>query len=269
MNWKIHLYDSIYFDYSDAGIREAECEKSAMDVKYSTDTKIEDNSRMYKLQKAHFDQEINTAVRAMDIYRRTICYFSKNSNLCIPKEFKSHWCIAVFLFFTWNYLQKAESQLAYELQAAKIRQKIRNEEIQIDIVERRKQTEIECQEVERKDRELKATVNLPADAENYRVQQIAEGKRTQTIEGAKAEAEKIKKIGMAEASALELVGKADAERMRMKAAVYKQYGDAAIMSIVLESLPKVNLLQITLFKLEKNANENLSNGHFYFRLPLR
>lgn len=47
---------------SDAGIREAECEKSAMDVKYSTDTKIEDNSRMFKLQKAHFDQEINTAV---------------------------------------------------------------------------------------------------------------------------------------------------------------------------------------------------------------
>lgn len=27
--------------------------------------------------------------------------------------------------------------------------------------------------------------------------------------------------------------------MRMKAAVYKQYGDAAIMNIVLESLPKV------------------------------
>lgn len=52
-----------HFDCSDAGIREAECEKSAMDVKYSTDTKIEDNSRMYKLQKAHFDQEINTAVR--------------------------------------------------------------------------------------------------------------------------------------------------------------------------------------------------------------
>jgi flotillin len=27
----------------DAGIREAECEKAAMDVKYSTDTKIENN----------------------------------------------------------------------------------------------------------------------------------------------------------------------------------------------------------------------------------
>lgn len=50
------------FIFRDAGIREAECERSAMDVKYSTDTKIEDNSRMFKLQKAHFDQEINTAV---------------------------------------------------------------------------------------------------------------------------------------------------------------------------------------------------------------
>uniref|UniRef100_A0A182VXW1 Band 7 domain-containing protein n=1 Tax=Anopheles minimus TaxID=112268 RepID=A0A182VXW1_9DIPT len=179
----------------DAGIREAECEKSAMDVKYSTDTKIEDNARMYKLQKANFDQEINTA--------------------------------------------KAESQLAYELQAAKIRQRIRNEEIQIDIVERRKQIEIETQEINRKDCELSATVKLPAEAESYRVQTIAEGKRTQTVETARAEAERIKKIGAAEAYAIEQVGKAEAERMRMKANVYKMYGDAAIMNIVLESLPKI------------------------------
>ena len=33
-----------------------------MDVKYSMDTKIEDNTRLFKLQKAQFDQEINTAV---------------------------------------------------------------------------------------------------------------------------------------------------------------------------------------------------------------
>ena len=46
----------------DAGMRQAECEKSAMDIKYSTDTKIEDNSRAFKLQKANFDKEVNTAV---------------------------------------------------------------------------------------------------------------------------------------------------------------------------------------------------------------
>lgn len=73
--------------------------------------------------------------------------------------------------------QKAQAQLAYELQAAKIRQKIRNEEIQIEVVERKKQIEIEEQEVMRKERELNATVRLPAEAESYRVEVIAEGKR--------------------------------------------------------------------------------------------
>ncbi|EDW06798.2 flotillin-2 isoform X1 [Drosophila mojavensis] len=204
----------------DAGIREAECEKSAMDVKYSTDTKIEDNTRMYKLQKANFDQEINTA--------------------------------------------KAESQLAYELQAAKIRQRIRNEEIQIDVVERRKQIEIESQEVQRKDRELIGTVKLPAEAEAYRVQTIAQGKQCQTIESARAEAERIRKIGAAEAHAIELVGKAEAERMRIKANVYKQYGDAAIMNIVLESLPKIAAeVAAPLAKTDEivliGGNDNLTN----------
>lgn len=59
------------------------------------------------------------------------------------------------------------------------------------------------------------------------------------MEAAKAEGEKIKLIGSAEAYAIESVGKADAERMRVKAQVYKQYGDAAIMSLVLDALPKV------------------------------
>ena len=67
--------------------------------------------------------------------------------------------------------------MAYELQAAKIQQKIRNEEIQIQVVERRKQIEIEEQEIRRKEKELMSTVKLPAEAEAYKVQTIAEGKR--------------------------------------------------------------------------------------------
>merc|ERR1719325_143075 len=130
----------------DAGIREAECEKAAMDIKYNTDTKIEDNSRAFKLQKANFDKEVNTA--------------------------------------------KAEAQLAYELQAAKIQQKIRNEEIQIQVVERRKQIEIEEQEIRRKEKELMSTVKLPAEAEAFKVQTVAEGNRTRVVETAKAEGEK-------------------------------------------------------------------------------
>lgn len=132
--------------------------------------------------------------------------------------------------------------MAYELQAAKIRQKIRNEEIQIEVVERKKAIEVEEKEVLRKELELKSSVKLPAEAESYKMEQIAEARRMQTIEGAKADSERIKLVGMAEASAICGVGKADAERMKQKAAVYKQYGEAAIMSIVLEALPKVRKL---------------------------
>merc|ERR1719385_159664 len=179
----------------DAGIREAECEKAAMDVKYNTDTKIEDNSRAFKMQKAGFDTEVNTA--------------------------------------------KAEAQMAYELQAAKIQQRIKNEEIQIQVVERRKQIEIEEQEIKRKEKELISTVRLPAEAEAYKVQTVAEGMRTKTVEAARADGEKIRLVGGAEAKAVEAVGRAEAESMRMKASAYKQYGDAAVMSLVLEALPAI------------------------------
>jgi len=55
-------------------LQEAECEKAAMDIKYNTDTKVEDNSRMYKLQKAAFDKEINTAVsNILEIGVRKAC----------------------------------------------------------------------------------------------------------------------------------------------------------------------------------------------------
>ena len=64
--------------------------------------------------------------------------------------------------------------------------------------------------------------------------------RTVTVEGARAEGEKIKLVGQAEATAIEAVGRAEAERMRLKANAYKQYGDAAMLSLVLETLPKVS-----------------------------
>ena len=64
--------------------------------------------------------------------------------------------------------------------------------------------------------------------------------RTQTVEAARADGEKIRLVGGAEAAAIEAVGNAEAEKMRLKAAAYKQYGDAAMLSLVLETLPKVS-----------------------------
>jgi flotillin len=134
---------------------------------------------------------------------------------------------------------KAQAQLAYELEVAKVQQKIRTEQIKIDVVVRKKQIEIEEEEMKRKEKELIGTVRLPAEAEAFKVHTIAAGKRTQTIESAKAEAEKVRLIGAAEAKSIEAVGRAEAESMRMKAKAYQQYGDEAVMALVLESLPSI------------------------------
>lgn len=52
-----------------------------MDIKYNTDTKIEDNARLYQLQKANFDQEVNTAVSLFSYdYTDTIIF----SEIIVP-----------------------------------------------------------------------------------------------------------------------------------------------------------------------------------------
>uniref|UniRef100_A0A672G790 Flotillin n=1 Tax=Salarias fasciatus TaxID=181472 RepID=A0A672G790_SALFA len=180
----------------DAGIREAECKKEMMDVKFVADTKMADSKRELEMQKASFNQEVNTKV-------------------------------------------SAEAQLAYELQAAKEQQKIRLEEIEIEVVQRKKQITIEEKEIDRTEKELIATVKRPAEAEAYKMQQLAEGQKIKKVLTAQAEAEKIRCIGEAEAGSIEAVGKAEAEKMRLKAEAYQQYGEAAKTALVLEALPKI------------------------------
>ncbi|XP_030392965.1 flotillin-2 isoform X2 [Gopherus evgoodei] len=179
----------------DAGIRESECKREMLDIKFMSDTKTADSKRAFEMQKAAFSQEIN--------------------------------------------IKTAEAQLAYELQGAREQQKIRQEEIEIEVVQRRKQIDVEEKEIIRMDKELTATIKRPAEAEAHRMQQIAEGEKVKQVLLAQAEAEKIRKIGEAEASVIEAIGKADAEKMKLKAEAYQQYGDAAKMALVLDALPQI------------------------------
>ncbi|NXF52724.1 FLOT2 protein, partial [Oceanites oceanicus] len=179
----------------DAGIREAECKKEMLDVKFMADTKIADSKRAFELQKAAFSEEVN--------------------------------------------IKTAEAQLAYELQSAREQQKIRQEEIEIEVVQRKKQIEVEEKEVIRMEKELIATVKRPAEAEAYRIQQIAEGEKVKQVLIAQAEAEKIRKTGEAEAFVIEAIGMAEAERMKLKAEALQQYGEAAQLALVLDALPEI------------------------------
>ncbi|NXC56575.1 FLOT2 protein, partial [Aleadryas rufinucha] len=136
-------------------------------------------------------------------------------------------------------IKTAEAQLAYELQSAREQEKIRQEEIEIEVVERKKQIEVEQKEVVRMEKELMATVKQPAEAEAYRIQQIAEGEKVKQILLAQAEAEKIRKIGEAEAFVIEAVGMAEAEGLKLKAEALQKYGEAAQLALVLDALPEI------------------------------
>ncbi|XP_061145306.1 flotillin-1b isoform X4 [Syngnathus typhle] len=133
--------------------------------------------------------------------------------------------------------KKAESEMAYQLQVAKTKQRIEEEKMQVQVVERSQQIMLQEQEIVRKEKELEAKVKKPAEAEKYRLEKLAEAQRLQLIMEAEAEAESIRMTGEAEAFALEAKGRAEAEQMAKKAEAFKQYGEGAMVDMLLEKLP--------------------------------
>ncbi|XP_022907870.1 flotillin-1-like [Onthophagus taurus] len=135
--------------------------------------------------------------------------------------------------------KNAEADLAYELQAAKTKQRIMEEKMQIKVVERTRQIAVEEQEIGRKERELEAKIRRPAEAEKYRLEKIAEANNKKVLLEAQAEAESIKLKGEAEAYATEVKAKAEAELMARKADAWKEYKEAAMIDMLLDVLPKI------------------------------
>src|SRR5215472_14375031 len=179
--------------------------------------------------------------------------------------------------------QKAQSDLAYDLQKFKTGQLVKAEEVQVSIIEKQKQIELQQQEILRKQRELEATVQKPADAERYKVETLANARKFQleteaagSASAAKAtgfanadvakatgiaEAEAQKAKGLAEAAIIEAQGKATAEAMRMKADSFKQYNEAAVIEMIIRVLPDVAArISEPLSKTEKMVIINSGNG---------
>jgi flotillin len=179
--------------------------------------------------------------------------------------------------------KKAEADLAYDLQKYKTGQLVKAEEVQVNIVEKQKQIELQQQEILRKQRELEANVQKPADAERYKVETLANARKFQleteaggaaaaakatgfaNADVAKAtgiaEAEANRARGLAEAAIIEAQGKATAEAMRNKADSFKQYNEAAVIEMIIRVLPEVaGKISEPLSKTEKMVIINSGNG---------
>jgi flotillin len=179
--------------------------------------------------------------------------------------------------------KKAEADLAYDLQKYKTGQLVKAEEVQVEIVAKQKQIELQQQEIQRKQRELEANVQKPADAERYKVETLANATKFQleteaagaaTAAKAKgfasadvakatgiAEAEANKARGLAEAAVIEAQGKATASAMQAKAESFKQYNEAAVIEMIVRVLPEVaGRVSEPLSKMEKMVIINSGSG---------
>ncbi|CAH1098985.1 unnamed protein product [Psylliodes chrysocephalus] len=135
--------------------------------------------------------------------------------------------------------RSAEAELAYELQAAKTKQRIKEEQMQIKVVERTQQIAVQEQEIARRERELESTIRRPAEAEKFRLEKIAEANSKRVLLEAEAEAESVRLKGEAEAFAIQAKAVAEAEQMAKKAEAWKEYKEAAMIDMYLDVLPKV------------------------------
>ncbi|MEU5952952.1 SPFH domain-containing protein [Streptomyces sp. NPDC047525] len=107
------------------------------------------------------------------------------------------------------------------------------------------------------DRELDTKIRKPADAARYQAEQEAEARRVSLVKQAEADADRarltgegekaqraaladaVRLEGEAEAAAIGAKGAAEAEAMRKKADAFAQYGDAAVLQMLVEVLPSV------------------------------
>jgi len=112
--------------------------------------------------------------------------------------------------------RKAEADLAYDLQKFTTAQKVKEQEVQVQIVEKEKQAQLEEREIARREKELIATVQRPAEAERTRIQTIAEAEQFRLRTTAMGQAEAAKTTGFAQAEVVQKTGEAEAEANKVR-----------------------------------------------------
>ncbi len=155
---------------------------------------------------------------------------------------------------------KARADQAYDLETARSKQEVTEQQMQIKIIERQKQIELEEKEILRREKQYDSEVKKKADADRYAVEQAASAEKMKQLTEAdanqyrieamaKADAERIRLDGLAKAEAQKAQGVSEAEIIRLKgvaeaeakqkiAEAFEQFGQAAVMDMILKMLPE-------------------------------
>lgn len=214
-------------------------------VKRDADIATAEAEKETRIKRAESDKEAQKA----ELERATeIAEAEKNNQLKVA-EFRREQDIA-----------KARADQAYELETARAKQEVTEQEMQIQIIERQKQIELEEKEILRREKQYDSEVKKKADADRYAVEQNAEAQKRKELaqadaekyrieSRAKAEAEKVRLDGLAKADAeraqgeteaeiIRLRGLAEAEAKRKIAEAFEQYGQAAVLDMIVNMIPE-------------------------------
>ena len=157
--------------------------------------------------------------------------------------------------------QQAQADKAYDIQSNIMLQQVRAEEVTIHQVEKEHEVKVQDAEIQRRDRELVATVLKQAEYERKRIETLAEAERQRLVAEAEGKAAAIRRQGEAEAEIIFKKGEAEAKAMNIKAEAYQEFNQAAIVDKLITNMPEVvKALAAPLANVDKITVISTGNG---------
>ncbi|WP_412068304.1 flotillin family protein [Rubrivirga sp. IMCC43871] len=145
---------------------------------------------------------------------------------------------------------KAAADLAYSVQEATSQRAVVEEQMQVELVRKQREVDLEKLEIERREKQYDSEVKKKADADRYAVEQAAEADKVRQIRKAearqfeieaeaKARAEGARAEGLALAEVTREQGFAEAEAKEKLAEAFDKFGEAAVLDLLAKMMPEL------------------------------
>jgi flotillin len=157
--------------------------------------------------------------------------------------------------------QQAQADKAYDIQANIMQQQVIAESVRVQQVEKEGQVKVQEAEINRREKELIATVLKQAEIERQRIETLANAERQRLMTEAEGRAASIRAQGEAEAAIIFKKGEAEAKAMNIKAEAFQEYNQAAVVDKLITGLPEVvRALASPLSNVDKITVVSTGNG---------
>jgi flotillin len=157
--------------------------------------------------------------------------------------------------------QQAQADKAYDIQTNIMQQQVIAEQVKVEQIEKEAQVKVQDAEINRRERELIATVLKQAEIERQRIETLAAAEKQRLMVEAEGHASSIRAQGEAEAEIIFKKGEAEAKAMNVKAEAYKEYNQAAVIDKLFASMPEVvKALASPLSNVDKITIVSTGNG---------